>query len=133
MKRFRRLLLTVPLRGGFALSAPVVFGLFFGCAADRSAPASTTPGAFKPGEDHEAKPGTLEDAQRDFEKGWESFQAAGNDCLTLCKALSSMKRAAEHLCAMSESGGEPEKKRCTDAKEKVATASTKVKETCGSC
>jgi len=128
MKRFGRFLLT--------LSAPTVFAVFFACAPSaKNAQEPTTPagGSFKPGEDHEEKPATLDEAQRDFEKQWQSFQAAGNDCITLCKALSSMKRAADHICTMSESGGDADKKRCTDAKEKLATASTKVKETCGGC
>jgi hypothetical protein len=127
MKRSRSLLLTVLAVSAVALS---------GCAAaQEKSPAAVPAGSsFKPGEDHEEKlPATLDEAQRDFEQRWQSFQAAGNDCVTLCKALSSMKRAADHLCAMSDSGGDADKKRCSDAKDKVATASNKVKETCGGC
>ena len=58
---------------------------------------------------------------------------AASDCAAMCKALASMRKAADHLCALTKDGGDDEKKRCDGAKEKVAAAETKVKTTCGGC
>ena len=147
MQRNSGALLTVAVLAGLAL------GTALGCAAapspaSKSAEPTATPagtpaanppppaanaGAFKPGDDADGKPATLDDAQRQFDQDFKAFQAAGSDCVTLCKALSSMKRAAEHLCALAAEGGEPDKKRCGDAREKVAGATTKVNQTCGGC
>ncbi len=119
------------------LPLTVLTFLLCNCVAAEKKPAETPAGpgggAFKPGADTEKAPTTPDEAQQQFDQRWEAFQAAGNDCVTLCKALSSMKRAAEHICQMAESGGDADKKRCSDAQDKVATASKKVKETCGGC
>lgn len=59
------------------------------------------------------------------------FQAAGNDCEKLCKALASMTHATERLCELAKSNGDEQ--RCTDAKTKLDAARAKVKSTCGGC
>ncbi len=60
----------------------------------------------------------------------ESQVGTGNqmsDCATACRALESMERAAEHLCAI-DSGGE-----CGRARERLEAARQRVRASCGGC
>lgn len=72
-------------------------------------------------------------ARSDFEVSEQAFAEAMNDCASLCKALASMIRAAERLCALASEGTDIEKKKCIEAREQVAIASEKVKSLCGVC
>jgi len=74
----------------------------------------------------------LRQADEDFAAAESQLSAAG-DCAAMCKALASMRKATDHLCALTKDGGDDEKKRCDGAKEKVASAEAKVKSTCGGC
>lgn len=75
----------------------------------------------------------IAEAEADFSSAQSAFNAAGNECASLCKALASMKRATEHLCELTQGGNTADQKRCTDAKAKLETAQAKVKATCGGC
>jgi hypothetical protein len=57
---------------------------------------------------------------------------AATDCASMCRALSSMQRATEHLCALGD-GSDDGKRRCSEAKGKLSEASARVKASCGSC
>ena len=72
-------------------------------------------------------------AQVQFEASQSAFSAAAGDCASMCKALSSMQRAADHLCGLTKDGGDSGKKRCDDAQSKVDGAKERVKATCGGC
>ncbi|MEO7094627.1 MAG: hypothetical protein ABI175_15325 [Polyangiales bacterium] len=72
-------------------------------------------------------------AQIQFEDSHKAFSAASGDCTSMCKALSSMQRAADHLCGLTKDGGDGGKKRCDDAQSKVDGAKERVKATCGGC
>jgi MYXO-CTERM domain-containing protein len=54
-------------------------------------------------------------------------QALASDCALACKALESMRRSADRLCQL-EPGD-----RCARAKQKVDSASARVKATCPTC
>ncbi len=54
-------------------------------------------------------------------------QALGNDCPVACRALESMRRAADGLCAVDPGD------RCTRAKEKVQEATARVRASCPAC
>jgi len=54
-------------------------------------------------------------------------EALASDCATACRALESMRRAAEHLCALD--GGQ----RCAEARQKVTAATERVRAACPSC
>lgn len=73
----------------------------------------------------------MKEAQGDLESAESAFTAAGNDCASLCKALSSMTRATDHLCELAKEASEP--KRCDDAKARLDAAQSKVKASCGGC
>ena len=88
-------------------------------------------GSFKPG--GEEQPKSIDEAQRMFDQRSQTFEAAGADCTLLCKALSSMQRAAEHLCQLVAEGGPTDRKRCDDAKQRVVSARAKVTQMCGNC
>lgn len=94
-------------------------------------------GAQIPGSEKEpSADGTIDDiphAQLQFEDSHQAFTAASGDCAQMCKALSSMQRAADHLCGLTKDGANSEKKRCDDAQSKVDGAKERVKATCGGC
>jgi len=74
------------------------------------------------------------EAKRELDDGIAAFQAAGKDCVMLCKALASMTRAADRICSLSESSADPtDKQKCEDARAKVNDATQSVKSTCGGC
>lgn len=75
----------------------------------------------------------LAEAQIALEDARKAFAAAGSDCASLCKALSSMTNATTRLCALTESGTPDEQKRCSDARARLDEAHAKVKSTCGTC
>lgn len=68
-------------------------------------------------------------AQSQFDAADKAFVGASG-CPAMCKALDSLKNAAEHLCALSKAS---EPKRCGDAQAKVQKATAKVKSMCGGC
>ncbi len=72
-------------------------------------------------------------AQADFEEASRAIELAGNDCAQLCKALSSMARAAERLCELAKDGGDAGQRRCTDARAKLEVARARVREKCPAC
>ena len=75
----------------------------------------------------------LSHAQVTFDQSAQAFSASSNDCLSLCKALGSMQRAADHLCELTKDGGDDDKKRCTDARSRLSDAKGRVDKTCGGC
>lgn len=72
-------------------------------------------------------------AKMDFDDADAAFQAAGNDCAQLCKALHSMTHATERLCELTQSGPPADQQRCIDAKSRLEAARAKVTSTCGAC
>lgn len=54
-------------------------------------------------------------------------------CDTMCKALQSMIRAADRICELARDGNATEQKRCTDARAKVAEATSRVRASCPNC
>lgn len=66
-----------------------------------------------------------------FSDAESAFEAAGNDCAQMCKALTSMTNATDRLCELAKENGDS--KRCDDAKQKLDGAKAKVKSTCGGC
>lgn len=101
----------------FALSAVVA------CAMGSSE--SKAPGSS--GESHPAEWYTIGAARQDFQTSERDFQVAATDCQAACKALASLERAANHLCAVAE----PDE--CTDARSRVDRARRAVSQQCGGC
>jgi hypothetical protein len=66
-------------------------------------------------------------ARGDLDRAEGQLSAAQGDCAAACRALASMERAAEHICAL-DSGGE-----CGRARERVDTARERIRATCGTC
>jgi hypothetical protein len=58
-------------------------------------------------------------------------QSAGatqeGNCAAACRALASLERAADHLCALSSAS------ECADARSRVETARDRVAKACGAC
>lgn len=113
------------------------------------APGAPQPGYAQPGYPQQAAPFgtaqpmvtsdapmTLEEAEADLQKLEKSFSdpsiklSAGPDaCANACKALSSMKRAADRICELTA----PAIDRCTSVRERVKNVETRVIAECPVC
>jgi hypothetical protein len=79
------------------------------------------------------EPATLDEAQHAFDEARAAFAASGTDCVIMCRALQSMARAAERICALTPGGDAAAKQRCEDARAKVEEAKKKVLAACPGC
>ena len=93
------------------------------CAAE----SSTTKSAAPPQDQHPAEWYTIGNARADFQGREHDVELAASDCQAACKALASLERAANHLCAVAE----PDE--CTDARVRVDRAKRAVTSQCGGC
>jgi len=73
----------------------------------------------------------LQSAANEVESSQRELDVAAGDCRNACRALGSMDRAAGRLCGLTQ--GDPETRRCDDAKQRVYSARDRVKATCGQC
>ena len=92
------------------------------CAAESAQ--SKSPGVQ---ESHPAEWYTIGNARNDFQGREHDVELAASDCQAACKALASLERAANHLCAVAE----PDE--CTDARSRVDRARRAVSQQCGGC
>jgi hypothetical protein len=97
-----------------------------GCAAG-SATSGSKSVAPADSEAHPAAWYTIAAGRADFQKNAHDFDLAATDCTLACKALASLERAADHLCAVAE----PDE--CTDARARVDRAKRAVQSQCGGC
>ena len=74
---------------------------------------------------------TMDEAWGELDEG-ERALAAG-DCATMCRALQSMARAAQRICALSQGGNDADRQRCVDAKARVEEATKRVLAACPAC
>lgn len=72
-------------------------------------------------------------AQADLDEAGKALSQSGSDCITRCKALQSMARAADRICALGRDGDQVDKKRCEDARARVAEATKIVQTDCPTC
>jgi len=92
--------------------------------------ATTTRSAAPPpsgASQHSADWFTVGAGRSDFKRTVEEFDRVSADCANACKALASLQRAADHLCAVAE----PEE--CSDARVRVDRARRAVESQCGGC
>jgi hypothetical protein len=73
----------------------------------------------------------LQAAASDVDRSQRELEGATGDCRNACRALGSMDRAAGRLCDLTQ--GDPETRRCDDARERVYSARARVKAMCGQC
>jgi TolA-binding protein len=66
-------------------------------------------------------------ARNELDSAESRVNAAMSDCATACRALESMERAAEHLCAL-DAGTE-----CGRARQRFEAARDRVRASCGGC
>ena len=119
-----------PARAG---AAPPTAATEGAVSSPASAPVSPEPGTSGP---PSAKGAAAEEsvvaAQSRFDDASKAFVSAGSDCASMCKALGSMSRATDRLCALTDTAPK-ERSRCVAAKTKLEKAEQKVKSTCGAC
>lgn len=73
----------------------------------------------------------IQSAANEVETSQRELDVAAGDCRNACRALGSMDRAAGRLCGLTQ--GDPETRRCDDARQRVYSARDRVKATCGQC
>jgi hypothetical protein len=73
----------------------------------------------------------MAEARSELARAEASLEASANDCAAACRALASMGRAVDHLCALVSS--QDDQRRCDDAKRRMASARERVRQTCGAC
>lgn len=73
----------------------------------------------------------IQSAANEVDSSQRELDVAAGDCRNACRALASMDRAAGRLCGLTQ--GDPEPRRCDDAKQRVYSARDRVKATCGQC
>jgi len=59
-------------------------------------------------------------------------EETGDACSIACRALASMRRSADRVCALAPSAS-PDAPRCDDAKDRVTKAERRVRERCPGC
>jgi len=69
--------------------------------------------------------GQADALQVEIDRDWASLQNA--DCATACRALDSMRHAADRLCALDQGD------RCARAQQRVRDATDRVRATCPDC
>lgn len=69
----------------------------------------------------------MNNAHAELSRAEAQVDAAMSDCAQACRALESMERAAEHLCAL-DGGSE-----CGRARERLEAARQRVRASCGGC
>jgi hypothetical protein len=114
----------VTVKAGLALLACAC--AIAACAAESSS-SKMAPGTTTPGATGEPPPATVGAARSELAAREHDVEMAGGDCEKACKALASLERAANHLCALSE----PDE--CADARARVDRARRAVTAQCGSC
>ena len=121
----------MPARSVFGMllkkALAVTLVLAAGCAAGSESGAQKSVAAPQNGESHPPDWYTIKAGREDFQKNEHDFQIAATDCQAACKALASLERAANHLCAVAE----PDE--CTDARSRVDRARRAVSQQCGGC
>ena len=80
-----------------------------------------------PTNDGDARTMRMNAARGELDRAESQVSAAMSDCAQACRALESMERAAEHLCAL-DSGSE-----CGRARERLEAARQRVRASCGGC
>jgi hypothetical protein len=98
-------------------------------------PPPPPPPAVAPTPESSASPGdrrsALMQARAEVERTERELLNGAPNCENACRALSSMQRAVEHLCALADDSDD--KRRCEDATHRFSTTRDRVFTTCGSC
>jgi hypothetical protein len=89
-------------------------------SAPENAIQNTTP-------DNGSRSSRVNAARGEVDRAESQVNAAMSDCATACRALESMERAAQHLCALDD-GNE-----CGRARQRLEAARERVRASCGGC
>ncbi len=108
-----------------AVSAAFVCAFVAACASESSSQKSTTPA--NGGETHPAEWYEIGNARTDLQKSERDVDAAMSDCEAACKALASLERAVNHICAVADA------EECNDARMRALNARKAVNDKCGGC
>jgi hypothetical protein len=76
-------------------------------------------------------PGPQGQARQELARAEAQLEAARSDCAAACRALASMQRATEHLCALADESDD--RRRCEEARKRLLAARDRVRSSCGGC
>jgi len=110
------------------LAAILPLSFLAACAAEAPSGAKSPPSMTVPNANASAD---AAGAKSEFRESEIELSQAQNNCASACKALASMERATDHLCAAAAS--EDDRKSCADAQKKLASSRERVRSECGEC
>ena len=88
------------------------------------------PAAEPPNSDRRRE-AALRTARSELDRASRELDLATGECGSACRALASMERATGHICNLASD--ESDRRRCDDAKAKVARARDRIRTSCGTC
>lgn len=132
MKRFLFFCFLLVACGGSAGPAESTTPASGGSGGGTSAPPEMSPENAQhatPSNTYDGNTRTIQmnNAHAELSRAEAQVNAAMSDCAQACRALESMERAAEHLCAL-DGGSE-----CGRARERLEAARQRVRASCGGC
>lgn len=93
-------------------------------------PRLPSPAAEPPNSDRRRE-AALRTARSELDTASRELDLATGECGSACRALASMERATGHICTLASD--ESDRRRCEDAKAKVARARDRIRSSCGTC
>lgn len=98
---------------------------------ERAPPPETPAPATEPPNSERRREAALRNARSELEAASRELDLATGECGSACRALASMERATGHICNLASDDGD--RRRCEDAKAKVARARDRIRSSCGTC
>lgn len=98
---------------------------------DRSEPPRQPSPAAEPPNSDRRREAALRTARSELDIASRELDLATGECGSACRALASMERATGHICNLASD--ESDRRRCEDAKAKVARARDRIRSSCGTC
>lgn len=110
-----------------AASVALVSALIAACASDSTSQKSSTTPSGTGGESHPSEWYQIGAARTDLQQSEHALDTAMSDCEAACKALASLERAVNHICAVADAD------ECNDARMRALRAQKAVNAQCGGC
>ena len=97
----------------------------------QSAPNTAPSPAAAPPSSDRRREAALRSARAELDTASRELDLATGECGSACRALASMERATGHMCNLASD--ESDRRRCEEAKAKVARARDRIRSSCGTC
>ena len=94
-------------------------------------PPAAAPSVVPPADEPMRREALRVTARAELDRAQRDLEAAASDCEAACRALASMERATTHLCSLADQ--DADRRRCDDARGRLAEARKRVRGACGTC